>query len=127
MRPPLLTQLRNFVADAIKVTTSGFAMSSETEREKRMAKCVACPKYVDGRCDACGCFIAVKILFEAEACPDGHWGVPLYAPPEVTRARAAVCDTCPSRSGRRCKECTCNVYHITALAPNSCPKGKWDA
>ncbi len=58
----LRQSLRGFVA-------SGLALAPKTERARRQSICQACPKYVDGRCTACGCFVTAKVWVASDRCP----------------------------------------------------------
>lgn len=75
--PPLATQAANALGSAAKFVASGGATVSQEEFDRRRVICQACPtrRYVadEDRCEACGCYLAVKPWGKAESCPDGHW------------------------------------------------------
>jgi len=46
---------------------------------------------------------------------------------EVSRARMAICESCPSffKLTKQCKECGCFMEVKTKLGNSKCPLGKW--
>lgn len=50
-------------------------MSSQETQNKRMAVCDKCPNLLrlTGNCMKCGCFVALKVKFQASSCPVGKW------------------------------------------------------
>ena len=51
----------------------------------------------------------------------------MLAEPEVTEARLAICEKCPSirKPRMQCAECGCLMPAKTRLKGASCPLGKW--
>lgn len=56
------------------VVGGSLPLVSDATQESRFAKCLVCPKRVDMRCSACGCFVDKKTWVATEQCPDGQWG-----------------------------------------------------
>lgn len=75
--PSLAKQAANALGSAARFVASGGATVSQEEYDRRKATCQACPtnRYVaaENRCEACGCYLAIKPWGKAERCPDGHW------------------------------------------------------
>lgn len=124
-------RIKQFVDDAKAVILSGFAMVDDATLDARAETCGACPHYDNGCCGICTCRISIKARFAAEHCPLGKWPgeQPVEQPyvEEATRkARMSICEACPSRSGRRCKRCTCDITTLTRLTKGKCPQDKWE-
>lgn len=53
-------------------------LASSEEYERRLQICSRCPNYKKtlgiGRCNLCGCVLAVKAKIDAMKCPDKKWG-----------------------------------------------------
>jgi len=49
--------------------------SDPNDAEKRLSICNKCPKLCkqSGRCELCGCFVAIKVKLDFESCPSGKW------------------------------------------------------
>ncbi len=75
--PPLAKQAANALGSALRHVASGLKTVDQVEYDRRRAICQACPtgRYVEAedRCEACGCYLAIKPWGKAERCPDGHW------------------------------------------------------
>lgn len=46
----------------------------EEIQEERMKVCHECPKFENGRCAECGCYMRIKTQFAEMECPIGKWG-----------------------------------------------------
>ena len=44
---------------------------------------------------------------------------------KVARARAGICATCPSNSGKKCGECGCPLSAKVRSLKSKCPLNKW--
>lgn len=75
--PSLAKQAANALGSAARFVASGGATVSQEEFDRRRAICLACPskRYVaaEDRCEACGCYLAIKPWGKSERCPEGHW------------------------------------------------------
>jgi hypothetical protein len=71
--PSFLRQATNFAGAVVRHVAAGLPTVSEEEKGRRMALCLACEHYVDGRCALCGCFTAAKAAWAREKCPVGKW------------------------------------------------------
>jgi hypothetical protein len=58
---------------AKKVVKDPVPVSDEVQ-EERMLICHQCPKFCDGRCIECGCYMRLKTKFAEVECPIGKWG-----------------------------------------------------
>lgn len=52
---------------------SGFAVTSEADRDYRRAICRGCPQFDGSHCRICGCQLSAKIAMRTEHCPEGRW------------------------------------------------------
>jgi hypothetical protein len=68
--PTLATRAVSFAGAVGRFVASGFGVADEATRRHRMATCKACPRHVEGRCQLCGCELALKVASAAESCPD---------------------------------------------------------
>jgi hypothetical protein len=59
----------NFTKAATRHVAHGCPKATEEERNRRMALCLACDRYQDGRCLECQCPIAAKTSWALEKCP----------------------------------------------------------
>jgi hypothetical protein len=71
--PSLLRQAVNLVGAVVKHVSAGMPAAGEEEKSRRMALCMACEHWQDGRCTQCGCFTAAKTAWAREKCPVGKW------------------------------------------------------
>lgn len=73
--PSLATQAANLAGAAVRFVSSGLALVSQAEYDRRRAICEACPLFdaAQTRCTRCGCSIAVKPWVKAEHCPESKW------------------------------------------------------
>ncbi len=71
--PSLLKQAGNFAGALARHVAAGLPQASEEEKGRRMALCLACEHWQDGRCTRCGCFVAAKTAWAREKCPVGKW------------------------------------------------------
>lgn len=49
----------------------------------------------------------------------------MFAPSDVSEARAEVCKACESYKIGLCTECSCPVFTKTRMASAVCPRNKW--
>jgi hypothetical protein len=75
--PGYLQQLRDFVASAAAIATSGLKRVEEAEYQRRLGVCGECPFFKNQHCMKCGCAVEGTILSKARyasaACPLGKW------------------------------------------------------
>lgn len=71
--PPVTVQAAGLARSLWNWATSGFALSDEAERARRLGICAACPELERGRCRACGCVVDAKARIRVEPCPLGRW------------------------------------------------------
>lgn len=73
--PSFGSMVVNAAATAFDFATSGFALASEDEVERRLAVCMECHMYDHEqlRCRACGCFMQGKAKIAAATCPLDKW------------------------------------------------------
>ena len=61
----------------LSVLTRWQLRTPKRERNRRLSICKGnaddCYRAGDGRCTACGCFVAAKAALKPEQCPNGHW------------------------------------------------------
>lgn len=69
--PSATTQAANLFRSAIGWARSGFKITPKAERARRLAICLACPKYdsVQKRCSVCGCFNQARVFIASDSCP----------------------------------------------------------
>jgi hypothetical protein len=79
LKPPSLPQMANSLFKAAVEETiaiaEGHEALKEAERNRRLALCKGCDRYVieSGRCVECGCFMGVKTKLRTASCPLGKW------------------------------------------------------
>jgi hypothetical protein len=80
--PGVFAQAANFAASLTHHALAGFPKATDDERAARLEVCRACDRYdaAQVRCKECGCFLAAKTRWAAEACPLGKWGPIVRAP-----------------------------------------------
>ena len=81
--PNFANQVANYIKARTKRLLSGNEDTDQKEAERRLEICAgkpeedkpACPFYrsSDGRCSACGCPVAKKVLWKTEKCPKEKW------------------------------------------------------
>jgi len=73
--PPAAAMATNLARSLWDWATSGFAMASGPEADRRRTICRACDRFQadSGRCLACGCSTAAKTVIRVEHCPIGKW------------------------------------------------------
>jgi hypothetical protein len=75
--PGVFQQGRNFVKAYAKRVKTGSKNVDSATYEQRMLTCEACPSQlrIGNKCShpECGCFLAVKLTWQSESCPMGHW------------------------------------------------------
>ena len=87
--PGLFTQAKNLAVATMNYMATGGAKVTAEVKSERLAICGSCHECrpSDGRCSACGCYVAIKSQWAGEACPLGKW-----QPQAVQRARP--CRSC---------------------------------
>lgn len=48
-------------------------MAERSIVDARVAECKKCKFMKNSRCQACGCYIVVKVALDSEKCPKGFW------------------------------------------------------
>jgi hypothetical protein len=71
--PSLVRRAANFGKAVVRHVAAGCPKVSEEEKVRRMALCLACEHWSQGRCTQCGCFTAAKTARAREKCPVGKW------------------------------------------------------
>ena len=76
---PSLSQMTKSLFEAAveetKAIAEGYEALAEEERQRRLAICTRCNRYLadQGRCVECGCFMRVKTKLRTATCPLGKW------------------------------------------------------
>jgi hypothetical protein len=71
--PSLMRQAANLGGAIVRHVAAGCPTVSEEEKGRRMALCLACEFWSQGRCMKCGCYMAAKTAWAREKCPIGKW------------------------------------------------------
>ena len=75
--PTALEMMKNLANSGKDIVTNALkghsTLASDELRAHRWAICQACPFLQADRCTSCGCFMKVKVAFQATKCPEGKW------------------------------------------------------
>lgn len=103
--------------------------ADETELARRKAICDACDFRSGEFCNDCSCHLPTKQAVHGSACGLGRWEYETRPRRQVDintlRLRVICCDGCEARTGRRCTDCSCNIYEQAHYGDATCPRNKW--
>lgn len=71
--PSITEQVVHFASDMTKWAASGFAITDQSEKDRRLSICQGCEKYTGTRCSECGCQCSWASWLETKDCPLGKW------------------------------------------------------
>lgn len=75
--PSLLSRLAGVIGASVRFCGAIVArrplIVSSAEQDNRLTICRACEKFDCGKCQQCGCIVAVKAKLATEDCPLGFW------------------------------------------------------
>ncbi|QDU26234.1 hypothetical protein ETAA8_13100 [Anatilimnocola aggregata] len=73
--------IHSIVTSATRFIVGGGRLASSASRQTRLATCHGCEIFSAGRCQSCGCFVAIKSWLAHETCPLGKWDLQQLTPP----------------------------------------------